>query len=295
MNKLLKYGLAILLIGFGIVVIVSITSNSSIISVNEEKFTFYEESYSFDEFSLIDFEFDNRSVYILESPDESVYIEYYVHEKDEYEMSDSNNELMINISRKWYFSIFIFDIFQNMDFYKVYLYLPANNTVEDLDIISSNGSISIDLNHTFDSIFISTSNGRIDLDNFLATNIIANSSNGTIDVNSLSVTNKISLKTSNGSILIDDSSALIIDGKTSNGAIEAKNIISDDINLDTSNGKIYLSVKGEKDDYRVTLQTSLGDSIYDGLKVESGTINNTGEKLISISSSNGDIEVDFIN
>jgi len=295
MNKLLRYGLAILLIGFGIVLVISVTSNSNIFSASDENFTLHEESYATDAFTSVTFDFDNRRVYILESPDENIHVKYYIHEKDIHEISDLDPNLTIEISREWYYSIFTFDFFANRDLYKVHLYLPTDTTIEKLDIKSSNGSLSVDIDKTFDSIDLITSNGRIDLMNLTANDIIANSSNGEIKVENLNVLNKINLKTTNGAILLDDVTSPQIDADTSNGKITAQNITSNDVSLDSSNGTVYLSVKGEKDDYRVTLSTSNGDKIYDGLKVESGTINTAGNYLISLDSSNGDVEVDFVD
>jgi DUF4097 and DUF4098 domain-containing protein YvlB len=294
MNKILKYGLAILLIGFGIVLVISITSNSTIFGINEENYTLTEESYASDDFDSINFDFDNRHVYITESPDDLIHVKFYLHEKDELTYSDSSPELNIEISRKWYFSIFTFDIFTNKDYFKVLLSLPTSTTVENLDINTSNGELELNITNVFDSINLSTSNGRIDLVNFTVKDLVANSSNGDVMVDEISAINSINLKTSNGAIDLSKVTAPDIKANTSNGRITAEDIISEDISLDTSNGRIYLVVIGLKDDYRVTLSTSNGDEIYDGLKVASGTINTDGIYRISLDSSNGDVEVAFV-
>lgn len=294
MSKLLKYGLAFLLIGFGVVLMVSATSNSTIFSFTDENYTLHEESYSEDTFSSIDFDFSNRKVYILESSDDEIHVKFYTHEKDMLEFTDTDNELTITIDRKWYYNIFSFDIFSNREFFKVYLYLPTTSTVEDLQVLTSNGAINLDVNDTFDYIKLRTSNGRIDILNLEANEIIANSSNGVIRTENLIVNQRLELNTSNGDVIIEDVSSPIIKSDTSNGKVTAENITSTDIELDSSNGKIYLSVIGDKDDYEVTLSTSNGDKIYDGLKVASGTINESGQYSISLDSSNGDVEVYFV-
>ena len=295
MNKLLKYGLAILLIGFGIVLVISLTSNSTIFGINEENYTLTEESYAGDAFDSINFDFDNRHVYIIESPDDQIHLKFYLHEKDELTYSDTTLNLNIEISRKWYFSIFTFDIFTNKDYFQVLLSLPTSTTVENLDINTSNGELELNVTNTFDSINLATSNGRIDLMNFTVNDLVANSSNGDVLVDEVVAVNSINLKTSNGAIDLSEVTAPDIKANTSNGRITAEGIISEDISLDTSNGRIYLAVKGIIDDYRVTLTTSNGDKIYDGLKVASGTINNDGIFRISLDSSNGDVEVAFID
>ncbi len=53
MNKLLKYGLAFLLIGLGVVLVFSATANSSVFGFTDENYTLHEESYSFDSKTII--------------------------------------------------------------------------------------------------------------------------------------------------------------------------------------------------------------------------------------------------
>jgi DUF4097 and DUF4098 domain-containing protein YvlB len=295
MSKLLKYGLALLLIGLGVVLMISATSNSTVFGFTDENYTLHEESYSADAFNLIDFDFLNRKVYVLESSDDEIHVKFYTHEKDMLEFTDTDNELTITIERKWYYNIFSFDIFSNREFFKVYLYLPQNSSVENMKIFSSNGSLSLNVNDSFDLINLRTSNGRIDILNLEASNIIATSSNGVIKIDDLTVSEKIDLNTSNGEVIMDNINAPIIEADTSNGKITAENIITSDINLDTSNGHVYLSIIGDKDDYKVTLSTSNGDKIFDGLEVTSSTINPSASNLISLDSSNGDVEVEFID
>ena len=295
MNKLLKYGLAFLLIGLGVVLVFSATANSTVFGFTDENYTLHEESYSFDAFEAIDLDFQNRKIYVLESSDDEIHVKFYTHEKDMFEYSDLDNELNITNSRKWYYNIFSFDIFSNREFFKVYLYLPTTTSIESLKVKSSNGLLSLDVNATFDIIDFKTSNGRIDILNLEANNVIATSSNGSINIKNLIVTNKIDLYTSNGEVAIENVTAPIIEANTSNGKIKAENIVTDNIDLDTSNGDVYLSIIGEKDEYRVTLSTSNGSKTYDGLKVASGTINSEATKPIRLDSSNGDVEVTFID
>lgn len=294
MNKLLKYGLAILLIGFGIVLAVSITSNSNIFGTNEDNYTLTEKSYAGDEFSSIDFDFDNRHVFITQSSDDQIHLTYYLHEKDELEYNDTESELVFEISRKWYFNILSFDVFTNKEYFEVVLSLPTTTTLENIDLATSNGVLNINVSNVFDAVDLQASNGRIDILNIEANSLVAMTSNGDILIDDLAVHNSTNLKTSNGAINIEYLTSKDLKANTSNGRINAENIISEDINLDTSNGRIFLSVIGEKDDYRVTLSTSLGNKIYDGLIVQSGTINTSGTKSIDLDSSNGEVEVAFV-
>jgi hypothetical protein len=296
MNKIIKFGLAFLLIGLAIVLAVTVTGNSQVLGFNDdENFTAYEDSFSADQFESIDFDFDNRRVYILESEDDQVHISFYIHEKDEYTYNNDDDELQLTITRKWYYNLFSMDIFTNRDFYKVYLYLPSGNTINAIDVESSNGRIELVTDHTYQSVRLSTSNGDIDMMNFSANRVDANTSNGDVVAESLNILTLLNLDTSNGKILMENIVAEEIEANTSNGKIDAQSIDSSDISLDTSNGRVYLSVIGDKDDYRVSLSTSNGDKVYDGLEVESNIINQSGTKSIYLDSSNGDVEVVFLD
>jgi len=295
MSKLFKFGLGFLLIGLAVVLIVSTTTSSDLFVVDDENYTFYEKDYEFDELSSFYLDFDNRNVNILESEDNKVHLKYYIHDKDLVEYEVSEKELNFTISRKWYYNIFSFDIFSSKEYFKVYLYIPSGMNINILDVSTSNGKVDFDVDNIFDIIRLTSSNGRIDISNLTATNIKASTSNGDITLNDITINDFINLDSSNGDIILSSVTAKEIEADTSNGKIDAQDIISDDIVLDSSNGRIYLSVKGDKDDYRVTLSTSNGDKIYDGLKIESGTVNTSGTKFISIDSSNGDVEVTFIN
>jgi DUF4097 and DUF4098 domain-containing protein YvlB len=143
-----------------------------------------------------------------------------------------------------------------------------------LEVSTSNGRVESDIDNVFSTVRLISSNGRMDIANLSANNILVSTSNGDIDLNDVVVSSSVDLDTSNGDILIN-------------------NLAANEIDADTSNGRVYLLVLGEKEDYRVTLSTSNGSEIYDGLKVDSGTINSSGSKTISLDSSNGDVEVSF--
>lgn len=295
MSKLIKIGLVFLLIGLGIVIAIPLTSNTQVFGMGDENYTLYEQTFKYDDFTDIDFDFDNREVYILESTDNDVHLKYYIHDKDEYSQSMDNNQLSLSISRKWYYNLFSLDIFTNREKYQVHLYIPNISIIESLKIHTSNGKMEMNIDHQFNSISLASSNGDIKVLNIETNTLTLNTSNGDISIKNLLASQEIKIDTSNGKILMDNILSPEITGDTSNGKIEAVNIVSSDISLDTSNGKIYLTVKGIIDDYRVSLSTSNGDKVYNGLKVESGTINSDGSKYISLDSSNGDVEVKFID
>ena len=295
MSKLFKIGIALVLIGLASVLAITISGNSDVLGFNDENYTFYDVSFEKDQFNAIDFDFDNRRVYILESSDNQVHLSYYTHERDDKAFDDTGDSLSLSITRKWYYNLLSFDFFADRDYFEVYLYLPLGSSIDNIDVKSSNGKLNIDTPFTFDRVRLSTSNGDIDIRNIQANTLNANTSNGDIALDTLSVVNKVNLDTSNGKVLLNQVVADEIDAQTSNGRIYAENITCPDIKLDTSNGRIYLSIIGDKDDYAVTLSTSNGDQIYDGLDVASENINPSGTKEAVLDSSNGDVEIEFLD
>ena len=295
MSRMLKIGLFLFLVGIVLVVAVPLTTDNNIFSFNnEENFTHTEEIYDFDQFDSFDFDFDNRSVYIYESDDENIHLSYYLHEKDILEFSDETNELSISISRKWYDNFFIFNFGITREYYNVYLYLPATVIDSTLSVVSSNGQILVDLSNPFESVYVKSQNGKLTLNNIVSDSITANTSNGDINMENVSVTNEITGKTFNGAVNLNLVNAEEIDFTTSNGKIEAINITVQNADLVSSNGKVYMSMTGIMDDYKIDLSTSLGDMTLNDLKIASGVINPSKSNTIELHSSNGDVELKFL-
>jgi len=294
MSKLFKFGLAFILIGLAAVLIITNLTNTQIFGLEDDSYTLYEETYDYDSFNEIDFNFHNRKVFILESEDENIHLSYYLHEKDTLVFDDSTEKLELSITRKWYFSLFSMNIFSDTDHFLVYLYLPTSSNINIVDVVSSNGKVELTTNNNFENINLATSNGDIIINNCTSNSISADSSNGAIKIENVIVNGLINMDTSNGPITLNNVVADQIEGETSNGRIYAEKILSDNISLESSNGKVFLEAIGDKDYYRVTLSTSNGDKIYDGLEVESSSINLSGEKIIRLDSSNGDVEVRFV-
>jgi len=295
MSRMLKIGLFLCLIGIVLVVAVPLSTDNNIFSFNnEENFTLTEEIYDFDEFDSFNFDFDNRSVYIYESDDEFVHLSYYLHDKDILEFSDDTNELSFSISRKWYDNFFIFDFGIYSVYYNVYLFLPDTLIDSTMNIVSSNGQILIDLSNSFASVYVKSSNGKLSFNNVIADSITANTANGDIDMDNVIVTDKITGKTFNGGVNLNLVTASEIDFETSNGKIDAKNITVQNAKLESSNGKVYLSMTGNMDDFKINLSTTNGDTTLNDLDISSGVINPSQSNTIELYSSNGDVELKFL-
>ncbi len=294
MTRGLKIGLALILIGIGLVAIVSVTSGSEIFQNGEEYYTYYEEEYAADTFSSFAFDFDNRRVYIYESTDDKIRLSYYLHEKDESIFDDETVEMSLSITRKWYLNFSLFN-FTNTKYFEVYLYLPSSLLDYSFDIDTSNGKIILDGIGACDSINLETSNGEIEVNNIEARVINLKTSNGEIKMTDVTVETNLKGDSSNGRVTLNNISADKIEMKTSNGKVKAENIAANNVKLDSSNGEIFLSIQGEQNSYRIVLNTTNGHRILGDLRIESGIINADKANSVELKSSNGDVEVQFVN
>lgn len=166
------------------------------------------------------------------------------------------------------------------------------------------------------SINVITANGAITVDNIgNVINLDLRTSNGKITAKNMSVSNDVNLRTSNGSIIADD---MTIQGdlvaSTSNGKIEMNrvtadkirvnnsngnnnlyNITCDDIDTTTSNGSIDISIKGVYSEYKIDVATSNGNIKVNGLSVNNQIINATAVNKVKAKTSNGSIDISFVD
>ncbi|MBN2541042.1 MAG: DUF4097 family beta strand repeat protein [Bacilli bacterium] len=294
MGKLFKIALGLFLIGVGVFAIFSVlTDNNVFATVNEEDFTYNEVTYDADAFSGFDFNFENRDFIIRVSENDEIKVTYYTTEKDTVEINFVGSTLELVNDVEWYNQFFIgFSFLVNNDFYDVYLYLPASE-IYDLDLFTSNGTIDILGIDNLATVNFGTSNGRISVDSIAATSLDLDTSNGKIRVQDAVLTSDLQLHTTNGSITVENISCADLHGTTSNRAISASNLTCDSVYLGTSNGDIDLEIFGDKADYEVTMTTSVGDMVYDGIEVSQEHFNIGALYEVELHTSNGDIVVSF--
>ena len=100
----------------------------------------------------------------------------------------------------------------------------------------------------------------------------------------------LDIESSNGKVNVSNTGARnAINVNTSNGSIEVKNIVSNNISLESANGYISGNIIGKPSDYNTTSSTSLGNN---SLEVYNSQITNSVKKL-NVVTSNGDISVKF--
>lgn len=284
MNKLYKIGGSILGIGIIIFIISFCLSGFDIKKLETQqsyKRNTIELSTKVDSITIE----DNVNVIFNKSNDNKIHIEYYDNDKEYYKINKGNN---LNITKiveyKWY------DYFFNINFENLKLYIQVPDSFKG-------------------NIKIKNSNNKIELKNIAPNNLDISSSNGSINLFSINVSNNIKAKTSNGSIKLDSINSKDIVATTSNGKIELLNInANNSIFADSSNGKINLSyVNVEKELNLHTSNGSISGSIYgkqQDFSITSSSSNgksnlpqsySSGDKILYARTSNGKIDIDFIN
>lgn len=295
MSKGLKIGLGIILLGLGIVILVSISTEGRFFYIDETQFTYHEVTYDYDVFAEIKLGFSNRSVKVLPSDTNEFKLVYYVHERETHTESTDNKRLELKIEMKWYNSFFTISSFSNQNYYLVEMYVPQEDIKYNLDIGTSNGAINIDDLSVFEKIQLTSSNGELALKNINSPIIDLKTSNGRIDLNNVTSTTNIKGVTSNGRVNLQDVTSPDMNFTTSNGRIIGNNLNCNNLRLVSSNGDIEANVIGVSETYRVRLSTSNGDKIYNGIKVSQSDFNTDQSNYINISSSNGNVSLSFIN
>lgn len=295
MGKIFKLALALFLIGVGAVATFAALSDEPIFAtVNENDFEYNELVYDADEFTMFDFNFENRDFIIRPSTDGSIKITYYTTEKDDVVITEDTDTLTLVNDVEWFNNWFIgFNFAVNDDFYDVYVYLPTTEAY-DLSIDTSNGTLDINDLDNVETLRFNTSNGMITVDNVTTQIMTLDTSNGAVRLTDVTIEGDLEADTSNGRIYLTNVVIEDIDCYTSNGKIIAVGVDCDNIKLRTSNGDIELELTAAKEDYEVKMSTSNGDLNYDGIGVTSERFNEDGGFLADLHTSNGDITIDFI-
>lgn len=293
MNKTLRFGLAFVLIGVAVVMIVGIMTQDNFFTVDEGMFTSYSDTYTKDEISKFDFNFDNRKIYVLASDDDEIHVEYYLYEKETFSTSIDNGTLRMKIDLRWYYNFFNFYNLTNPSYYVVNLYLPTSILDYALDLDTSNGNISLTGVPELADVELTTSNGDIIISSLIANMIDLSTSNGKIELVDVESLSNIKGGTSNGRIILENVKGSDIAFGTSNGRITADQIECDNLELSSSNGEVNVEVVGTNDDYKIRLATSNGDRVLNDIKVDQNNFNTDQTNYINIESSNGDVELKF--
>ncbi len=295
MYKLIKIGLALIIIGFIVSIGFGIVSGASFNSYfGDEDFTYVEKTYAADDFSGFDFDLSNKAVIILPSESGNVDIKYYDSDLNWIEVDETGNELILQSDGEWYANMVVnFSLFSLTKYSEFYLYIPVSEHY-DITIDSSNGAISLDNYLSAGELNFDTSNGAINLTNVESEDFIdLKTSNGRVTLINVETTNEISADSVNGRITLEDVIALSIDVNTSNGSIVGSGLETSNFDAHTSNGNIELTFVGSFADYHLRMSTSNGSYYLNNQKVTTNNYNTDKNNEIQLDTSNGNIKANF--
>lgn len=298
MKILGRISLGIFLIGLGLVIAGLIAGAGAFRPVTAADYILVDETYEVGTLETIVLSFANKRIDVVPSEDDLIRIVYYVTEEDPVTVTADATSLAFEEEVDWTVDWFDFSWLWpvSQEYFQCTLYLPAD-AVLALDMSTSNGEIEISELAALATLDAYTSNGAVTLSDVAVAGAIGIvSTNGAFTVNDVLAGENVSLRTSNGRITVD---ALVASGtvvlKTSNGPVEVDGLVADNLEVDTSNGRIDVAVIGSYDDYRILLETSNGSMYVDGVEKNDGSYNVGRTPTIDLDTSNGNVYLDFID
>jgi DUF4097 and DUF4098 domain-containing protein YvlB len=229
----------------------------------------------------------NKEINVVSSEDDKIHITYYDNEKEHYEISEQGDTLVFNYNSKrlWYefvgFHIYIED-------YAITIHIPEAYA-GNIDLITSNNPIKMQNVIMTGELLADTSNSGITMENVKGKAFNLTTSNGTVDVNNILFESRFNVKSSNGKIKASYIQGGDLDLDTSNARIELDGIDTDSLICDTSNAGISGTIIGAIEDFTITSHTSNGDNNL------SEEYTGHGSRTLYIDTSNGDIDIEFID
>lgn len=291
MNKAIKIGLTLVIIGLVLAVVFGVVSGEGF---QTEEYTLVEQNYTVDQFDMFSFDLENKAVTVQTTDSNTVTVTYYVSERDAINVTENGTSISFVEDVEWYnWFVFGFSWFQDPAVDHVIISIPADLMVS-FEIVTSNGAITMEGLNAIQSLDLDTSNGGIELtDLAIAENLVAHSSNGGLDLTNLAVDGTIVATTSNGKVDVSGLVAESVDLRTSNGNMICSSVQTDELSLDTSNGSITVNVAGVFEDYSLTMMTTNGHYEINGETVVINHYHDDASKSIECVTSNGNIYINF--
>ncbi len=272
MKKGLKLGSLITLIGAIITFLAISIGGTDIFNTSEER---VQKTYTFsNNYKNIHINETNLPIYIKPSPDNDIHLTTFESDKQYYKI-DENTNLSIEFKNNlnWLVQFSSFEDF-NKDYY-IELLIPKNCS-SNLKINSTNGKVYIS-DILCDDIDVTNVNGQIQLENI--------KSNG-----------DITLETVNSEIILENAKTNDLEVSNVNGKIDIYEVDAENIDVDSVNGEINLSLLGKIDDYTFDIEYVNGTStITDENKKQLYDVQSfgNGKKEVNINTVNGKISIDI--
>jgi DUF4097 and DUF4098 domain-containing protein YvlB len=238
---------------------------------------------------------DDNQVKIVPAEDGQITIDYFTTDNVDFTIDVANGEVVMrrqDHSPRSFLSFGFGTIWGVHESALITLHVPADSRFT-YDVRTSNGRIeAADLAANW--LTVETSNAEIALSHLRVENgLTASSSNARLTMKNIEA-GSLDLATSNGGVEIDQVRAGSVAAETSNARIAFDGLTADDIRFNTSNSGVRGRINGRFDDYRKDMQTSSYMRLrVDGTEYASRLTSERGEKSLRVSTSNGEVEVDF--
>lgn len=279
MRKLLGIGLTLIIVG---VLGASLTFKSNYDKHHET----LEETMNMDHIEHVDVNMDNGSIILLPSANKEANIKLTGNMSGyQFKTEIDKGKASINLEPKGIRNYVSFNVFSTAP--KLEMEIPMKE-YERLSLVTKNGKIEANDLQT-KNMHVHTSHGAIDLQKMETEKMDLETSNGTIHVENSE--GFVQANTSNGKMkfvdLIDD-----IQAKTSNGKIiyEGKTI-KQNMDFESSNGKIDILTNEASQDILVDAKTSNGTVKVYGEK-NWDALQGDGTNQLKLTTSNGNITID---
>lgn len=213
-------------------------------------------------------EFNNLDVDIFAS-------ELIIREGDSYKVETNNKYVKTkNEGNTLYIEEDEHRFFNHVSDSKVVIYIPRDSKLNEVNIETGAGSMSID--------YLNTSNLDLDL------------GAGRVDISNLIASNKTDIDTGAGEVIIGSSILNNLDLDLGVGSFKMTAEISGNSTIDQGVGEVDLKLNGSKNDYSINLDKGLGNAIIDGSNINDDTVIGNGNSKINISGGVGSIKVNFV-
>jgi hypothetical protein len=327
MLKALKIGLVLVIIGIVATVAGFLISGDSVVSsFSEQNYEKVEESFEVGTIVKIDVEMDNRKIVIGESLTGKIEVVYYESEYDRIDSLAEGTTLSLDNTKDWYLNFMWWGNWFNWNNEKfiVYIDIPSG-TVFDLVLDSDNGDLVISGLDNLDSLDLDTENGDVELSSLTLTgDILADTENGNIELEDL-VFLDAELSTTNGRVILTNVKAGSVDAQGVNGDMiftdvtTTGSLVLDTVNggidivrgtialfpgsgtprevalsCSTENGSIDIGVYGSYEDYYCDFQSVTGSVRVDGENEGEGSHHESQHSAISLQTTNGSIDLNFL-
>jgi len=293
MKTWLKIGIVFLVLGsVGIIVFgIQTAGNLSTLFSGTDDYTYVEESYSAEDFTKILLSYDDQSITVAESDDDTIKVEYYSLYYNPVEVSTEDGVLsFINHYDWWDFIYFNFGTTAVKEFK---LYIPADLEIA-IDLTTINGRIEV-LNLTsLTELSAVTTTGNLEVINVTVDSSTSVSSiNGNISFLNLVVHGDFVANTVNGSVQANTLTADTVNLYTTYGSILVSFMYSSEIHIHTETGGITVSPTTDFVETYLTMSTVVGIYYVDGSSVTINSYNDSAVNRLECKTVYGDIKIIF--